>query len=186
MWKFLEYLFHSIFSFVSIFDKSLTKQLFSRSFFAVYPTIFTFNINLGVSLFWSYLLSEKMLRYSGVNVQIEILQSYITRVLPHTWQTCIHCATVIVEIISYPMWRVRNPLCPHSIFTYWSSLSDCCSIRYPPIKCDTYLLQRYKDTHADRNSYKWDFFVTCKGQWHGNFSCTDYKGRGYESSSTGL
>ncbi|KAM3398240.1 2-oxoglutarate-Fe(II) type oxidoreductase hxnY isoform X1 [Capsicum galapagoense] len=26
--------------------------------------------------------------------------------------------------------------------------------RYPPIKCDTYLLQRYKDTHADRNSYK--------------------------------
>ncbi|KAH0674504.1 hypothetical protein KY290_024753 [Solanum tuberosum] len=26
--------------------------------------------------------------------------------------------------------------------------------RYPPIKCETYLLQRYKDTHADRNSYK--------------------------------
>ncbi|XP_049405145.1 2-oxoglutarate-Fe(II) type oxidoreductase hxnY-like isoform X3 [Solanum stenotomum] len=27
-------------------------------------------------------------------------------------------------------------------------------LRYPPIKCETYLLQRYKDTHADRNSYK--------------------------------
>ncbi|CAN4113996.1 unnamed protein product [Withania somnifera] len=26
--------------------------------------------------------------------------------------------------------------------------------RYPPIKCETYLLQRYKDTHVDRNSYK--------------------------------
>lgn len=26
--------------------------------------------------------------------------------------------------------------------------------RYPPIKCETYLLQRYRDTHADRSSYK--------------------------------
>ncbi|XP_018630313.1 2-oxoglutarate-Fe(II) type oxidoreductase hxnY-like isoform X2 [Nicotiana tomentosiformis] len=26
--------------------------------------------------------------------------------------------------------------------------------RYPPIKCETYLLQRYKDTHADLCSYK--------------------------------
>ncbi|RAL45686.1 hypothetical protein DM860_009550 [Cuscuta australis] len=26
--------------------------------------------------------------------------------------------------------------------------------KFPPIKCETYLLQRYRDTHADLNSYK--------------------------------
>ncbi|XP_022882475.1 2-oxoglutarate-dependent dioxygenase mpl2 isoform X2 [Olea europaea var. sylvestris] len=26
--------------------------------------------------------------------------------------------------------------------------------KFPPIKCESYMLQRYKDTHADRNTYK--------------------------------